>query len=614
VVLATLALLIAPALAGARHGPRAILPESGNRLVVVFETSGTIGRVDAESGSIELETPVGDTPFAVAAHPDGYLLYVTCRYGQEVVELERESLAILRRFPLVGEPAGIEVSTDGTQAFVALHSLDQVAVLDLESGEVTKRLSAGNGPLFVRRAPGNGLIYVTNLLARVASPLDQPHNELTVIDEVKARVVERLELVNANIGREIAFNADGSLGVMAVSRPKNLVPAVQVARGWMITNGFALVQTDGIQPPLQLLVDLPNESFADVYASVWHPSGEKFYLSASGVDKIIAVDLSKLREVSREIRQGKIRRPSDHLGLSRGYVSARIEVGANPVGMAVSPDERWLFVANRLGDSISVIETDTDTVDRTFEFSSSGEATGVALGERVFHSAERVFQKQFSCSSCHPEGGVDGLQYDLEPDGIGQNILDNRNLRDVEGTAPFKWVGTNPDIATQCGTRTAKWIVRTGWLTSAEVVALADYIQTIPPSPNPYRSPTGRLTKAQRRGKRFFERTYTNSGEPIPLESQCHFCHSGGKFTNQQRFDVGTMSPTDTKFEFDSAHLNNVFESAPYLHDGRSPTLEEIWTVYNPDDRHGISSDWTKQQLNDLVEYLKCLSTPEELP
>ena len=74
------------------------------------------------------------------------------------------------------------------------------------------------------------------------------------------------------------------------------------------------------------------------------------------------------------------------------------------------------------------------------------------------------------------------------------------------------------------------------------------------------------------------------------------------------------MSATDTRFEFDSAHLNNIFESAPYLHDGRAPTLEEIWTVHNPDDRHGISSDWTKQQLNDLVEYLKVLSTPEELP
>jgi cytochrome c peroxidase len=59
--------------------------------------------------------------------------------------------------------------------------------------------------------------------------------------------------------------------------------------------------------------------------------------------------------------------------------------------------------------------------------------------------------------------------------------------------------------------------------------------------------------------------------------------------------------------EFDSAHLIRIFESAPYLHDGRAATLEEIWTKYNPEDKHGLSSDWTKRQLNDLVEYLKSL-------
>jgi hypothetical protein len=36
-------------------------------------------------------------------------------------------------------------------------------------------------------------------------------------------------------------------------------------------------------------------------------------------------------------------------------------------------------------------------------------------------------------------------------------------------------------------------------------------------------------------------------------------------------------------------------------------TLEEIWTVYNPDDRHGATNDMTKDQLNDLIEFLKTL-------
>lgn len=45
----------------------------------------------------------------------------------------------------------------------------------------------------------------------------------------------------------------------------------------------------------------------------------------------------------------------------------------------------------------------------------------------------------------------------------------------------------------------------------------------------------------------------------------------------------------------------------PYLHDGRARTLEELWTTCQTNDLRGVSSYWNKQQLNELVEYLKTL-------
>ena len=71
--------------------------------------------------------------------------------------------------------------------------------------------------------------------------------------------------------------------------------------------------------------------------------------------------------------------------------------------------------------------------------------------------------------------------------------------------------------------------------------------------------------------------------------------------------DVGTRAYFDTHGEFDTPQLSNIYESAPYLHDGRCWSLEEIWTLYNPYDLHGVANDLTKQQLNDLIEYLKTL-------
>lgn len=599
----------------ARRGPSFLHVESATgKLLVLCEKSGTVARVDPVSGKIELETMVGALPFALSPHPDGERLYVSCRRGQEIVELDAHSLEILRRFPLRGDPTGIAVSADGNRLYAGIHSLDQLAVIDLDSGVEIKRLAAGNGPETVRLSPRQGRVYVTNLLTNPVLP-DQPCRlEITVINDNTARVVERIILINANVGREIAFTSDGSLAIVAISRPKNLVPMVQVARGWVVTNGFAVLQPGQKAPPVQLLVDLPNRGYSDPHAVVVTPDDRKFYLAAAGADIVLAVDLNEVRRVCDEIKAGKIPRHADNLGLSRRYVTSRIPVGTNPRALAVSRDGRWVYVANRLDESISIIDTETDQVVRTLVLGRPSPPDRLLLGERFFHSAARTFQNQFICVSCHPDLGFDGLQYDLEPDGLGENILDNRNLRGVVNTEPFKWVGSNPDIATQCGTRTAKWIVRTGWLSSPEVVALADYIHSIEPVVNPYQTPDGKLTPSQRRGKKFFERTTTNDGQAIPEENQCHFCHSGPRFTNHQRSDVGTRSPHDSKSEFDAAHLTNIFESAPFLHDGRAATLEEVWTKHNPEDKHGISSDWTKQQLNDLVEYLKSIGPPTEIP
>ena len=52
-------------------------------------------------------------------------------------------------------------------------------------------------------------------------------------------------------------------------------------------------------------------------------------------------------------------------------------------------------------------------------------------------------------------------------------------------------------------------------------------------------------------------------------------------------------------------HLNNIYATPPYLHDGRASSLDEIWTIYNPKDKHGLTNDLTKDQLNDLIEFLK---------
>jgi cytochrome c peroxidase len=164
----------------------------------------------------------------------------------------------------------------------------------------------------------------------------------------------------------------------------------------------------------------------------------------------------------------------------------------------------------------------------------------------------------------------------------------------------------------QCGFRFARWLTRTQPYSDDELYALVAYIMSLAPTPNRYRDSSGELTPAQQGGKEIYERERTNDGRLIPPENRCITCHPPPAFTDLRKVDVGTMTPTDTEREFDTPRLDNLYESAPYLHDGRAATLEEIWTRFNPEDTHGVANDLTKAQLNDLVEYLRALGGRRE--
>jgi cytochrome c peroxidase len=153
--------------------------------------------------------------------------------------------------------------------------------------------------------------------------------------------------------------------------------------------------------------------------------------------------------------------------------------------------------------------------------------------------------------------------------------------------------------------RTEKYFWRSENYDSRTLADLAMYVRSIPLRPNRWRMANGELTPAQERGKAIFERAADKFGKPIPEGNRCVSCHSGPKGTSQKSFDVGTGKATDRSGLLDTPQLINIALTAPYLHDGSARTLEEIWTVFNPKDRHGRTNDLAKDELNDLVEYLR---------
>jgi len=571
-------------------------------LYIVCQDSDEVRVVDVQASKVIATIPVGHVPRGIALSPAGDHLYVTNAWSDTVSVIDAKTRQVIQTLSTGFEPSGVLTDNTGMTLYVANRLSSDISVIDLKTGQEIKRLLAGRGASYLTLSPDGKWIYCTHIYPNQGAFRTPPVSEITVIDTASQRVVERKPLHNVAGVFHAAISPDGRLGVVAQLRPKNLIPLAHVEHGSVFGDSLTLFGED-----VGGMVQVPVDELDRYYAMPWGvaitPDKSKIFLTTAGSDSVTVADVPRLLATVRRRSAPFV----NDLSASAEYVSARIPVGHNPRGVLLSPDGSRLYVANRLDDDISVIDTVTDKVVSTIDLGGPKDVNALRRGERLFYTAGFAFQGQFGCSNCHLDSTIDGLQWDLEPDGFGKDIVDNRSLENLAGTEPFKWNGGNPDMPTECGPRTEKFFFRSQSFNQQQLTDLVTFVYSLPYRPNRYRSADGDLTPAQERGKAIFERTNSKDGRPIPDSNQCTYCHSGPKYTDQKQVNVGSGKLTDRSPIVDVPQLPNVAYSAPYLHDGSARSLEEIWTVFNPKDTHGVSNDLTKDELNDLIEYLKTL-------
>jgi YVTN family beta-propeller protein len=582
------------------------LSGNGSRLYVVCEGTGEVVELDAAAGAVVRRVRVGQHPKSISLSSDGRQLYVANSWSDTVSVIDTASFQVMRELTTGFEPNAAVADAEGRFLYVANRMSNDVSVIDLARGVETKRLLAGRGAAYLALSPDGRHIYCTHIYPQSKTFRSPPESEVTVIDTRLQAVVERERLHNAAGVFHVAAADGGRVVIAAQMRPKNLIPLAHVEHGWVIGNSLSVFGAD-IGEVVQVPIDELDRYYTPPFGLAVTPGNQQLFVSTTGSDSVTAIDLPKLVAYIRTATPEQRQLMANDLSASANYVSARIRVGRAPKGLALSPDGKRLYVANRTDDTVSVVDTASHRVTATIPLGRPVKLTPERRGERLFFSARFAFQGHFSCANCHIEATVDGLSWDLEPDGFGVDIVANRLLEDVADTGPFKWNGSNPDLETECGPRTEKYFYRAQSYSPAELADLVSFIKSIPLRPNRYLRKDGELTAQQERGKAIFERSRDKNGKPIDDFNQCFVCHSGPHYTSQQLADVGTGKPTDRSPLVDVPQLTNVVLSGPYLHDGSARTLEEIWTVFNPHDRHGVTNDLSKDELNDLIEYLKTL-------
>jgi len=214
-------------------------------------------------------------------------------------------------------------------------------------------------------------------------------------------------------------------------------------------------------------------------------------------------------------------------------------------------------------------------------------------GDVLFHDAVYCEQQWISCTSCHPDGRSDAINWDLLNDGMN-NPKNTKSLLLSHETPPCMASGVreNAEIAVRAGVHS---ILFSRFQIEEDYNAIDEYLKLMKPVLSP-RLKDGQFSDSARRGKLLFNDARTG----------CSNCHPEPYYTDLEKHNVGTRD-YDTWDEYDTPTLIEVWRTAPYLHDGRYATLKELLTEgnhYAPDNR---LKQLSEQEIDDLVEFVLSL-------
>ncbi len=157
--------------------------------------------------------------------------------------------------------------------------------------------------------------------------------------------------------------------------------------------------------------------------------------------------------------------------------------------VAFTRDGSKLLVANRLDDTISVIDARTNRVHRPFN--SKGQQISALFVTESRPFIPRVTPSRDKSAAPTATSTPPSMAYV----GSGAGRLRPRHRRQPPpsktcmDTEPYKWNGGNPNMPTECGPRTEKYFWRSENYDDLTLTDLVVYIRSLPRRPNRLRQP-----------------------------------------------------------------------------------------------------------------------------
>jgi YVTN family beta-propeller protein len=516
--------------------PVAVRARTNDEAWVVSELGDTVAVVSLSQRAIIDTLQTSDEP-ADVVFAQGKA-FVTCARNGIVRVFDAQTRASLGTIPLTGNyPRALATDPAGTKVYAAFLLSGNNTTVIPGSKVLSSEKMQHTDPL-VPLPPNTGLIVPASDSRVNYTVLDR---DVAEIDAISQTVTRYLSGAGTNLFDVAVHPQTGDLWV-GNTHARNLTRFEHDLRGRFVDHRITkLAAADGAatvydtNPGFNYFAPMPyafgrNNSIAHPAALAFTADGTHVWVAGFNSDRLGKFSTTTGALVTRvDVRPTGVG--------SRGM--------RGPRAMVLHPTTNRLYVLNKLSNTISVISTASDTVLTEIP-TGTADPMPVAIKEgRGFLFDARISGRGIgSCASCHLDGDLDGLAWDLGDRSGAVIVVQGRNLsahdltlrdrgmhpmkgpmvtqtlRGMQNGAPFHWRGDKPTI--QSFNPTFDKLMGGAQIPAADMDALTAYLLTLLHHPNPNVQRDGSLPATFNggdvlRGKALFE---------DHVASHCITCHA----------------------------------------------------------------------------------------
>lgn len=618
---------------------------ASDRVWVANPDNNSVTVIEAQSGSVLAEIPVGSEPHSLAVASDDFVL-VSNKASAELLAISTTTFATGARlqFQYGSMPHGVVVDREAGLAYLILEATGEFVKVKVPEASnpdfaVLAKLDVGPFPRHLSLSADGGNAYVSRFITRPVAGESSANVSTSGGGEVLAINTTLMQQWSTAV---LVYNDVEDADDRARGIPNYLTAAAIAPHGstavvgakldniyrgtlrdgnarqhnMLVRSMTATINLTEFRENLAERIDFDNNSPPTALA--FGPAGNLLFV---------------IHEASRQL---------EIIDVYRGETVYSADPGFAPKGLALSADGRQLYVHNYLSRSVSFFDTsqlidgqsDNAIQVRTVATVSNEVLSPQVLeGKRLFHDAADpalTGQKYISCAVCHSEMGHDGRTWDFTDVGEGlRNTIDLRGRGgmahgNIHWTANFNEIhdfeNDIREVFKGSGLLTDEEYNRTSGILdeqnpkaglSPRLDALSAFVSSLTQFPaSPYRSETGASTASAQRGYQVFRR------------ANCASCHSGQPFTDSPSglfHNIGTVdSDTGNRLGMplpgnglDTPTLRGLWLTAPYLHDGSALTLQSAVRAHRRMPAYADTRRITGGEMDDLVAYLMQIDDTE---